>query len=162
MKRNITFLLVLVFLTSCAVQQKTTYRESSARIFEPGLSAIITPLVADMELISQDKIEPYVEEFPYEVNLSTIQYVDNLKRMALLNAAKKYDADVIVSATIEVETTPQGLYRITVIGYPARYVNFRNATAADTWMIDMLQTTRTMSNAAILQGSEKHELRIKK
>lgn len=53
------------------------------------------------------------------------------KKTALLNAAKKYGADVIVAATIEVETTDSGNLKITVMGFPARYTNFRKATEKD-------------------------------
>ena len=160
MKRNLILLVGTFLMTACAVQ-KTTYRESSARVIEPGLSVIVTPLIADLQVISQEKITPYVEVFPYEVTLFNLKYVDNFKRTALLNAAKKYNADVIVGAIIDVETTPKGEFQISVTGYPARWVNFRNATAADTWMVDMFQMTPGNS-AAVLHSTEKKPIKIDK
>lgn len=95
------------------------------------------------------------------MTLFNLKYVDNFKRTALLNAAKKYNADVIVGAIIDVETTPQGKFQVSVSGYPARWINFRNATAADTWMVDMFQMTPG-NNAAILHSSEKKPIKIDK
>ena len=61
------------------------------------------------------------------------------KKTALLNAAKKRGADVIVAATIEVETTDSGNLKITVMGFLARYTNFRMATEKEAWMVGMHQ-----------------------
>lgn len=126
-----------MLLSGCAMQQ-LSYREASTRLVEPNQGAIVTPLIADMELISEEKIQPYVEEFG-KLTYLTLSNIEGYKKTALLNAAKKYGADVIVAATIEVETTDSGILKITVTGFPARYTNFRKATEKDAWMVGMHQ-----------------------
>ena len=117
----------------------TTYTESSARNIEPARGVIAVPLIADLKVISNERIEPYEEIFPYQVNAAIVNYVPSFKRTAFFNAAKKYNADALVGALIDVSTTEDGFLKISVTGYPARYTNFRNATAQDTWMVQMYQ-----------------------
>ena len=87
-----------MLLSGCAMQQ-LSYREASTRLIEPNQGAIVTPLIADMELISEEKIQPYTEEFG-QLTCQSLSCVEVYKKTALLNAAKKYGADVIVAATI--------------------------------------------------------------
>ena len=42
----------------------TTYTESSARNIEPRRGVIAVPLIADLKVMSTERIEPYVEIFP--------------------------------------------------------------------------------------------------
>lgn len=117
----------------------TTYTESSARNIEPARGVIAVPLIADLKVISNERIEPYEEIFPYQVNAAIVNYVPSFKRTAFFNAAKKYNADALVGALIDVSTTEDGYLKISVTGYPARYTNFRNATAQDVWMKTMYE-----------------------
>lgn len=152
-KHLIPALAAAFLLSGCAIQQPS-YREASTRLIEPSQGALVTPLIVDMELVSEEKIKPYVEEFG-KVNYLTLSEVEKYKKTALLNAAKKYDADVIVAATIEVETTDSGVLKITVTGFPARYTNFRKATEKDAWMVGMHQVINQKNIAPVLlNGNE--------
>lgn len=145
MKRFLFFLITVSVMTGCA-EQRLIYRESSGRNIEPAQSAVITPLVANLELISENKIAPYVEILPYAITPELIGNVNNFKKIALLNAAKKYNADTLVAALINVETTDEGYLKITVTGYPAKYTGFRTMTEKDIWLISAYGTL-SASNA---------------
>lgn len=132
MKKFILFAVLAAAAVSC-VPQRMTYRESSGRNIEPSQSAVVTPMLADLELVSDTK-QTYVEKTGYYVNSYVIAQIDNYKNMALLNAAKQYDADTMVAAIINVDTDADGKLVITVTGYPARYINFRTMTEKDAWI----------------------------
>lgn len=128
--KHLAFVLAAVSLLAGCSVHRLDYREVSTRLIEPNQGALVTPLIADMELVSEEKIQPYTEEFG-QLTCQSLSCVEVYKKTALLNAAKKYGADVIVAATIEVETTDSGNLKITVMGFPARYTNFRKATEKD-------------------------------
>ena len=133
------------------VEKKVVYQESSARNIEPRQGVVITPLVADMEVLG-GRIR-YVETkafTEYPVSADILPYVPEFKKIALSNAAKVYEADVIIGATIDVVTNNQGKLEISVAGYPARYVNFRNATADDAWMVSLFGIINNAQDANII------------
>lgn len=132
MKKLLIFAVVATAAASC-VPQRMIYRESSGRNIEPAQSAVVTPILADLELVSDTK-QTYVENTDCEVTPAAVAQIENYKNMALLNAAKKYNADTMVAAIINVDTDAYGKLVITVTGYPARYVNFRTMTEKDAWI----------------------------
>lgn len=132
-----SFLIIVVTLlpfSSIFAQNKDSveYLESSARILEPTHSVMILPLVAEMQVISDrvsfTEIDSY-KNFP--VTPSIIPNIPNFKKIALSKAAHKYGADILIGATFDVITNEKGCLEITVTGYPAKYVNFHNATEND-------------------------------
>ncbi len=137
MKKLIIGLLVVAGLTSCTIQ-RLNYSESSARSIEPNMEAIVTPLIAEPELLSNDKIKPFVLVVPGEVTPALIANIDAWKRVALSDAAKKYNADALIGTMIDVKTENNRL-NIIVTGWPIRYTNFRKATEADTWISTLME-----------------------
>ncbi len=133
--------LALLSMTSCfapkvQVTKKFHYREASGRNIEPTQNAVVVPMVAHLEVMTEYSIE-YVETF-YEI--VTPELIDNIatyKKIALWNATKKYSADTMVAALINVETNANGNLVITVCGYPARYKNFRSMKPDDQWILDI-------------------------
>lgn len=116
----------------------STYTESAARNIEPRSGVIVTPVIADMQIISQNRIE-YSETLPYYVTPEIVSFVPSFKKTVFFHATKEHNCDALAASLIDVTTTPEGFLHITVTGYPAKYVNFRNATANDTWMVQMHQ-----------------------
>ncbi len=131
--KKFTLLAAIVIMAASCAPQRTLYREASGRNIEPAQSGVITPFIADLEMLSDTK-QTYVETTDYEVTMEVIRNIESFKKMALLNAAKKFNADTMVAALINVDTTDKGLLTITVTGYPAKYVNFRNMTEKDVWI----------------------------
>ncbi len=145
-QKSINFSLVVLatlIMVSCytptpttQVTQKLRYREASGRNIEPKQNAVVVPMVAHLEVISDKRIE-YVETFNETVTEELVEDIALYKRIALLNATKKYDADTMVAALINVETTEDGKLVITIYGYPARYKNFRSMKSDDQWLLDV-------------------------
>ncbi len=133
------------------VLEKVEYQESSARNLEPQQTMVVAPLVADIKVFA-DKINyTETEAFKnYEVTLDVKSDMPVLKSIALSNAAKKYGADIIVAATVDVITNADGFIEITVYGYPAMYTNFRNATADDIGLAKMACDAIRVDNSAVL------------
>ena len=115
-------------LSSCGSTPETVRYE--ARTVDAPVTAFTTPLTADVE-INGEKIT-YSEEFVIENAAFADTYVEGCKTQALHNAAKKYDADLIVSPVFEIKKSPtKRRITVTFTGYPARYKNFRAATMED-------------------------------
>lgn len=155
MRAKLTLLFSLVFMLLSiplmAQKSKTSYyyNESSARNIEPGQRILTTPLIADVKVISSEKIKPYTEVFPFVMNPQVKEAVPGFKRTAFAHAAKENNADILVGTDITVTTNDDGYVVVTVTGYPARYANFRNATAQDTWMLEFYRYAVEGDNLAI-------------
>jgi hypothetical protein len=112
--------------------------ESSARVLEAEHTLLSTPLIADVEV--SDKKITYTEKEMFanlEVNNKRIDEMPELKKIALSRAAQAHNADILVGATIDVVTKNERL-EITVTGYPAHYVKFRNVSEQDIKVMEKL------------------------
>ena len=132
------FSVIVLFTGSMTIgfAQKTDvmvdYMESSARYLEPTQSIMTTPLIADLSVIGGQISYTETEAFKdYEVTEALIDLVPSFKAIALCHAARTHKADMIIGAMVDVITNDKGRLEITITGYPARYVNFRNATDDD-------------------------------
>ncbi len=150
-------LALVVAIGSASAQSRTErvdYQESSARNLEPQQSVMISPMIADMEVVADKIYYTETEAFRnYPLTEALIPFVPEFKKVALSRAARAYKADVIVGATVDVITNGQGYLEITISGYPARYTRFRNATSED---IDLVaQADRVMGDSEeILQNPD--------
>lgn len=149
----LTLSVAAVMFTGCAtttVVQTTDYMESSARVLEPEQSMLLTPLIADLK-VSNEKIY-YTETEAFanlEVTPSLLQNISELKKIALSRAARAHKADVLVGSTIDVTTKNQRL-EITISGYPAYYVKFRNANDKDVELLKSIRQLDTKDGAAVV------------
>ena len=132
------------------VLQTTEYMESSARILEPEQKMLLTPLIADLQ-VSETKIyHTETEAFAdFEVTPYLLQNIAELKKIALSRAARAHQADVLVCSTIDVVTKNRRL-EITVSGFPAYYVKFRNADEKDAELLDKVRMLNTIDGATII------------
>lgn len=133
MKKIFLLLLAVLATTNIFAQKdKLSYQESSARSLEPSHAVMITPLVADMQLLGDRISYTEKEAFAgYVITPNIVSDISTLKNIALSRAARHHNADAIVAATVDVITNVDGKIEITISGYPVKYVNFRNATAVD-------------------------------
>lgn len=149
----LTISVIAAVFTSCvttSVVQTTDYMESSARVLEPEQSMLLTPLIADLK-VSETKIY-YTETEAFanlEVTPTLLKDITELKKIALSRAARAYNADVLVGSAIDVVTKNQRLV-ITVSGYPAFYVNFRNAIVKDIEILKSVSKLDTKDGAAVI------------
>jgi len=133
--------IILVLITACSKPvYVTSYKSAESREFEPRQGVVVTPLVADMKILSQTPVE---DSIIFKIFVTTIpsnqiaSWVSECKKEALSVMIKKYKADAIVAPLTDVTTTTEGYMKIHISGYPAKYEHFRNATTADTWMVPM-------------------------
>ena len=111
-------------------QRTEVYRSSQARLIEPQMGVYIKPLVADLEIDqTKGKVKDVWEFTPDEVAAMGGDEAD-VRTRALFMSVDKHDVDVIVAASFDLESTNSGS-KVTVIGYPAKYVNWRTASPAD-------------------------------
>ena len=146
---KVTLLLaVAILMTSCSQPSYLTYYkydESTARYMNPAmLPGYITPTIADLE-VSKTKIsetETYKNtltsgDMNSTENSPTIEY---LKNYTVSQAVKKHNADVIVAPIFDIKTSEDyETIEVTISGYPANYVNFRNVKATDTITLRMYE-----------------------
>lgn len=133
MKKVLLIMLTGIIAASCSAPQRIIYREASGRNIEPAQGAVITPMVADLEIITTESISNAIT-FDVKVTTAILGEIENYKRLALLNTARKYNADTMVAALTNVDTNKNGYLEITVTGYPAKYVNFHPMTESDLWI----------------------------
>ena len=135
MKKNLFFMFAVAMCAISCAPQRVIYKEAEVRNLEPAQNAVVVPLVAELELISPNRVS---EVYAYDVDVTTAMLgdIETYKRISLLNTAQKYGADTMVGALISVDTNKKGKLEVTVTGYPARYVNFRSMTKEDVWLND--------------------------
>ena len=139
-------LLIAIFMTSCMQPSYLTYYkydESTARYMNPAmLPGYITPTIADLN-VSKTKISETAtyentltsKDMNSDKNSPTIEY---LKNHTISQAVKKHNADVIVAPIFDIKTSDNyETIEVTVSGYPANFVNFRNVKASDTITLRM-------------------------
>lgn len=129
--KKISFLLAFVAVLlglsqNAAAQSKGEYRQSQSRMIEPQQQVFVRPLVVDLHVTTNER-QKAVWPFPeVDIYKMTVQDVENLKINALYLTAQKMDADVIVAPTFDIRTVKKGI-EITVIGFPAKYENWKVA-----------------------------------
>lgn len=135
-------MMVLFGLSQTVVAQtRDEYRQSQSRMLEPQQQVFVRPLVVDLNVTTTER-QKAVWPFPdVDINKMTTQDVENLKINSLYLTAQKFDADVIVAATFDVRTVKKGI-EITVIGFPAKYENWKVATKEEDykWIEDVYGT----------------------
>lgn len=149
-----SFVVLAMTLASCSTSQfyvteLIDYMESSARILEPEHKMLATPLIADLQ-VSDKKIN-YTEKEMFanlEVTNLLLNNMPELKKIALSRAAQAHNADILVGTTIDVVTKDDRL-EITVTGYPARYVKFRNVSEQDIKVMEKLHLVRGGKSNAV-------------
>ena len=142
MKKSVFFILVVFAIfsfMSCSTVQtsvKIAYMESSTENLEPQNMIMTSPMIADLKVIGDQITYTETEAFKdIEITSRVINAIPNFKRIALCKAARQYNADLIIGATLDVVTNKDGRLEITVIGYPAKYTKFRNATKEDVELV---------------------------
>lgn len=157
MKKHLLLMTLMAILlgmsqNSMAQQKRDEYRQSQSRMLEPLQEVFVRPLVVDLHVLTESR-QKATWPFPdVKVTEMTVGDVETMKTNALYLTAQKYDADVIVAASFDIRTVKKGI-EVTVIGFPARYENWKVAeTEADyKWIKEVydLRTTKNYENNAV-------------
>ena len=140
------FFLASVLFSGCHVY---SYEELGSRNIEPHHNVTTVPIIADIELLSKDKIV-YTEKFQdvgspnsfidglFRKKLASVDIIDAYKYTAMAHALKQYNADFLIGAVYDVDySSKSDCLTITITGFPANYKELRKATPEDEWMLNM-------------------------
>ena len=153
------------------VNENFWYNSTAARNLEPRHEIIVTPLLADVAVQKEKtagketyrKVD-FEKDYFVDADYSRANkelFINELKKQALFDCSKAYDADLIVGALISTKTIDQNedgltdrsgnryIVRINIIGYPANYTEFRPAQQSDNWIKNMLFNKDEDKNAAV-------------
>lgn len=122
--------LILATAIVCPAQknkaEQKLFEEAATRDQEPAFQVFITPQVADVEFLSEERetFGPYQFRFKGELTQGGLE---NFKGRAVYNAMIEAGADVIIAMlphSYISENDDHVLY-VEITGYPAKYVKFR-------------------------------------
>lgn len=132
MKKSVLIFVLALCSWSLFGQGRTTVSVTEANIdcVKPSINVLTVPVIADIS-VAKEKVT-YVERDAFKgftLSPAILEQLPTLKNIAVANAISLYNADLFIGINISVSTSAEGFLEITVIGYPATYSNFRNATA---------------------------------
>lgn len=116
-----------MLFASCGTERTISYTTS---IDANNYIVDVTPLVATLQVT-----ETHVTgQFEITCKKRAIVNYDELRDNAIFNALKQSKSDVLVAPQYQIETSIRGskkFVEVTVVGYPAKYVNFMPAPKAE-------------------------------
>lgn len=143
-------LLVLTILATCAIfssAQKTTVKkiqDTQARMLDIKATGYVKPLAVELKVAATGRINQSWPLTKEQAENEMKGDLVNIRSWALFMTCEKYGADVIVAPTFNFKSTDDGEgYIITVVGFPANFVNWRTITEADYEWIQMERTQTT-------------------
>ena len=141
--RNLVSLGIVLLLASCAPVKKV---ETAKTLEIHGPGVLQNPVIADLD-VQEQKVRGTASGRSAELAL--------VKNMALVNAIRTSNADVLVAPVYEIETKGRRT-TVSVAGFPATYKNFRNATAADSTLVELGHLYQ--ANTAVVDDKPDHKV----
>lgn len=131
------FIVSLLAISSLSAQKIVDYQSSQARILDVKTNAYVLPKVVELQILSEKRIKE-------EINYTNAQ-IDamkgdegNIRANATFKVCEKYDADVLVGGLFDIRTNPtHNGFIVTVLGYPAKFVKWRNYQSTDKEWINL-------------------------
>lgn len=154
-KRFIAVAFVAILCGSAWAQKTVTHvRETQARIVDGYARAYVKPMTVELEIIKDNAGNELRVNDVWTLSKAEVESMDgnlvNIRSYGVFMSAKKYHADAIVAATFNFRDNPDGTdsYILEVIGFAARFKNWKTATPADyEWMrMEKTQTTDERDN----------------
>ncbi|MBR6054385.1 MAG: hypothetical protein IKP46_03495 [Bacteroidales bacterium] len=125
MKKLIFLLAVAAFVASCGSASQTPTLKNSATYSKGVAAMVVTPMQADLQMVSAKKINYYLE-VSENVRAGGL---DNVIATAVKEALDVYGGDVLLGLETQMSYNSEGkIMSINITGFPAKYVNFRPAT----------------------------------
>lgn len=149
------FIALFSFIGILGMQaQKTTvkFQDTQARLLDVKTNAYVKPLTVELKVdTSKGRISDEWSLSKEQVEVEMGGDLANIRSWGVYQSSKKHNADVIVAATFNFQTDDMrnGFYKLTVVGYPATFVNWATATQADYEWIRMEKTVTTSDKEKI-------------
>ena len=153
--RRFYFIALLAFIGIIGAQaQKTTvkYQDTQARLLDVTSNAYVKPLTVELKVdTTAGRISDEWLLTKEQVEVEMGGDLTNIRSWGVYQSSQKHKADVIVAATFNFQTddTREGFYKLTVIGYPASFVNWATATETDYEWIRMEKVVTTSEREKI-------------
>lgn len=161
--KKFLFLFAALSMASVGFAQKTLeFHQAQTRIIEPMQDVLVRPLVADLEIIKQERVT-YPASWQFKdkkLAELTMADLEDAKTLACYLAAANNDADVIVGATFEVRNHIENKggkqqlsdYGVDIIvrGYPAKYTNWHKMGEKPEdakWVTNLIDAQRARINS---------------
>ena len=150
--KKLILIISLAFIGTAGVyaqktNEKTTVRiqDTQARTLDVNSNAYVKPLTVELQV---DKSKGRVkDEWTLTKEQAEVEMqgnIENIRAYAVYMSSQRHNVDVIVATTFNFRTNNEGTgYLITVVGYPATFVNWKTADASDYEWIRMEKTLTT-------------------
>lgn len=147
MKKLLFALAVIATCASAGFAQKTVvkkFQDTQARMLDIKATGYVKPLAVELKVAATGRINQSWPLTKEQAENEMKGDLVNIRSWALFMTCEKYGADVIVAPTFNFKSTDDGEgYIITVVGFPANFVNWRTITEADYEWIQMERTQTT-------------------
>ena len=152
MKRIFILLIALVSccLAASAQRGQTSIQETQARLLDVNPNAYVRPLTVEVQVTNEGRITDTWPLTGEQVNALNGDLA-NIRSWGVFQSSRKHNCDLIVAATFDFKTDPmnQGMYILTVVGFPANFVNWKTATDADMEWIKSEKATKVSDGEKI-------------
>lgn len=102
--------------------------QTEARFVEPSVKVYITPQVADMKMLTEEREQfgPYRFDVPGGLENLSQYIIDECKKRALYNAITEAEGDALIEPiyNVQILSNEPKVMLVTLSGYPVKYVNF--------------------------------------
>ncbi len=155
MKKFLLIVMILAVFPVFGYAQKTTVKiqDTQARIVGINPTAYVNPLTVELQVHPQGRISDTWPLTIQQVEKDMGGQLDNIRSWALFMSCQKANADVIIAPMFNFKSTDEGDgYTITVVGFPANFVNWHTATKDDyEWM--RMEKTQTTAERESIQAA---------
>lgn len=107
------------------------YQVAQARLLDATPEVQVTPLKAEVKVVGK-RMRKTIKLTNQQLNSMTVKNNDpatiqNLRNYAVFKLCDKFDFDILVAATFDVNITDKGA-TVRVVGYPANFVSWGGVT----------------------------------
>lgn len=137
MKKLFLAVAICMIALSASAQKVVDYQSAQARVLDVNTNAFVMPKVVELEMIKTPKsnADCRIDDTVYYSNekIAAMKGDEaNIRANASFQLCLRYGADVIVGALYEIKNNESHTgYDVRVIGYPARFHNWRNIQDTD-------------------------------
>lgn len=124
-------------------QNKHSISHAQAKILESSSSIITTPLIAELEDISSNRVTSSLDfaiGMYKDAATQIVPFLTEYKQFALTKYCMENGYDVIINPLFYISTNQSGdIMTVTFIGFPGKYKNIRQAKEEDLWMLNFTE-----------------------
>ena len=149
-----TLLAMVLGMTVSFAQSKnyTNIQESQARLLDVNPTTYVKPLTCEIEVLPVGRIMDV-----WTLTLDQVKdlrgELPNIRSWGVFQSSRKHNCDLLVAATFDFKNDPDNpeSYQLTVMGFPANFVNWKTAEDKDYEWIRM-EKFRTTSELDKIQA----------